>query len=75
MGDVIISYEVADGTGTSSSSVALDIGPIAADPVTWGTLSSTNSTVPSTNVPSLLAGFMMSPQIHPTRSPTRLPRG
>lgn len=53
-GDVTISYDVTDGTGTTSSTVELDIGPIAADPVTWGTLSSTNATVPSTTVPSLL---------------------
>ena len=53
-GDVIISYQISDGTGTSSSTVELDIGPIAADPVTWGTLSSTNSTLASTIVPGLL---------------------
>jgi hypothetical protein len=52
--DVTISYQVSDGTGTSSSTVEIDVGPIAADPVTWGTLSSTNATVPSTTVPSLL---------------------
>jgi large repetitive protein len=53
-GEVLISYEVSDGTGASSSSIQLDIEPIAADPVTWGTLSSTDATVPSTTVPSLL---------------------
>jgi hypothetical protein len=53
-GDVTISYSVSDGTGTSNSSVELDIGPIAADPVVWGTLASTTATIPSTTVPSLL---------------------
>jgi hypothetical protein len=53
-GDVTISYQVTDGTGTSDSTVELDIGPIAADPVAWGTLSSTTATIPSTVVPSLL---------------------
>ncbi len=53
-GDVTISYVVSDGTATSSSTVEIDIGPIAADPVTWATLSSTNATSPSTTVPSLL---------------------
>lgn len=53
-GNVIISYQVADGTGTESSTVQIDIGPIAADPVVWGTLSSSNATIPSTNVPSLV---------------------
>lgn len=38
-GDVTISYQVSDATGTSASTVEIDIGPIAADPVTWGTLS------------------------------------
>jgi hypothetical protein len=54
VGDVIISYQVSDGTSTSTSTVELDIGPIAADPVSWGTLSSTTATVPSTIVPSLV---------------------
>jgi hypothetical protein len=53
-GDVTISYQVGDGTATSGSTVEIDVGPIAADPVTWGTLSSTNATSPSTTVPSLL---------------------
>ena len=53
-GDVTISYQVTDGTGTSSSTVEIDIGPIAADPVIWGTLSSTTATIPSTTVPSLV---------------------
>jgi hypothetical protein len=52
-GSVIITYQVTDGTGTNSSSVAIDIGPIAAEPVVWGTLSSTTAMVPSTIVPSL----------------------
>jgi hypothetical protein len=54
IGNVTISYQVSDGTGTSSSTVEIDIGRIAADPVTWGTLSSTNATSPSTTVPSLV---------------------
>ena len=54
IGDVTISYQVGDGTATSGSTVEIDIGPIAADPVTWGTLSSTNATSPSTTVPSLV---------------------
>lgn len=37
-GAVMISYQISDGSGTSSSTIELDIGPIAADPVTWGTL-------------------------------------
>ena len=53
-GNVIISYQVADGTGTESSTVQIEIGPIAADPVVWGTLSSSNATIPSTKVPSLV---------------------
>jgi len=53
-GKVTISYQITDGTGTSSSTVEIDIGPIAADPVIWGTLSSTTATIPSTTVPSLL---------------------
>ncbi len=53
-GNVIISYVVGDGTGTESSTVQIDIGPIAADPVVWGTLSSSNATIPSTDVPSLV---------------------
>ena len=53
-GAVTISYDVSDGTGSTGSTVEIDIGPIAADPVTWGTLSSTNATIPSTTVPSLL---------------------
>jgi hypothetical protein len=52
-GSVTISYHVTDGTGTSNSTVALDIGPIVAQPVVWGTLSSTTTAVPSTIVPSL----------------------
>ncbi len=53
-GDVTISYQTSDGTGTSSSTVEIDIGPIAADPVSWGTLSSSTATIPATSVPSLL---------------------
>ncbi len=52
-GAVIISYQITDGTGTESSTVEMDIGPIAADPVTWGTLSSVNATVPTASVPGL----------------------
>ncbi len=52
-GDVTITYQVTDGTSTNNSSVQIAIGPIAADPVAWGTLSSTTSTIPSTTVPSL----------------------
>ena len=37
-GAVIITYQVTDGTGDSASKVEIDLGPIAADPVTWGTL-------------------------------------
>ena len=54
-GNVIISYQVTDGTAPESSTVQIDIGPIAADPVVWGTLTSSNATIPSTNVPSLVA--------------------
>ena len=53
-GNVTIFYDVSDGTGTSGSTVEIDVGPISADPVTWGTLSSTTATIPSTTVPSLL---------------------
>ena len=53
-GDVTISYQISDGTGTSNSTVEIDIAPIVADPVIWGTLSSTTATIPLTNVPSLL---------------------
>jgi hypothetical protein len=53
IGDVTISYQVTDGMGTNNSSVEIDIGPIAADPVAWGTPSSKTATVPSTIVPSL----------------------
>jgi hypothetical protein len=52
-GSPVISYQVTDGTGTSESTVEIDVGPIAADQIAWGTLSSTNSTIPSTIVPSL----------------------
>jgi hypothetical protein len=52
-GTVTIDYQVTDGTATSNSSVEIDIGPIVAQPVVWGTLSSTTSTIPSTIVPSL----------------------
>jgi len=53
-GNVSISYQITDGTGTSSSTVEIEIGPIAADPVIWGTLSTTPPTIPSTTVPSLV---------------------
>jgi Bacterial Ig domain/Cadherin-like domain len=53
-GDVTISYQVDDGAGTSNSTVEIDVGPIAADPVTWGTLASTNTSSPTTTVPSLV---------------------
>jgi hypothetical protein len=53
-GAVTISYNVSDGTGTSGSTVEIDIGPIAADPVTWGALSSATATIPSTTVPGLM---------------------
>jgi large repetitive protein len=53
-GSVTISYEVSDATGSSASTVQINIGPIAADPVVWGTLASTSATIPSTVVPSLL---------------------
>jgi hypothetical protein len=52
-GSVTIAYQVTDGTGTSNSSVEIDIGPIVAQPVVWGTLSSTTATIPSTIVPSV----------------------
>jgi len=52
-GNVIIAFQITDGTGTNNSTVEIDIGPIAADPVVWGTLASTTSTIPSTTVPSL----------------------
>jgi hypothetical protein len=52
-GTVTIDYQVTDGTATSSSSVEIAIGPIVAQPVVWGTLSSTTSAIPSTIVPSL----------------------
>ncbi|MFI5458881.1 MAG: tandem-95 repeat protein [Isosphaerales bacterium] len=52
-GNVIITYQVTDGTGTNNSTVEIDIGPIAADPVVWGTLASTTAAIPSTTVPSL----------------------
>jgi hypothetical protein len=54
-GEVTISYQVSDGTGTSASTVEIEIGPIAADPVMWGTLSSTTAAIPSTVVPGLLS--------------------
>jgi large repetitive protein len=53
-GKVSISYQVSDGTGSSGSTVEIEIGPIAADPVIWGTLSSATPTIPSTTVPSLV---------------------
>ncbi len=53
-GNVAVSYKVADGTGTSNATVVIAIGPIAVDPVTWGTLSSSSATIPETIVPSLL---------------------
>ncbi len=53
-GDVTISYDLSDTTGTSASTVLIDVGAIAADPVTWGTLASTNATSPIATVPSLL---------------------
>jgi hypothetical protein len=52
-GSVTITYQVTDGMDSSNSSVEINIGPIVAQPVVWGTLSSTSSTVPSTIVPSL----------------------
>ena len=54
-GTVDISYQVADKTGTSDSTVEIDVGPIAADSIEWGTLSSTTATIPSTTVPSLVS--------------------
>jgi hypothetical protein len=53
-GDVTISYDFSDGTASTGATVEIDVGPIAADPVTWGTLSTTAPAVPSTTVPSLL---------------------
>ena len=70
-GDVTISYQVTDGTGTSSSTVEIDIGPIAADPVTWGTLSSTTATVPRRPFPACWTASMTSTQAQRTPSPTR----
>jgi len=52
-GNVIIAYQVTDGTGTNDSTVEIDIGPIAADPVVWGALASTTPAIPSTTVPGL----------------------
>jgi hypothetical protein len=52
-GGVIITYQVTDGADTNNSSVEIDIGPIVAEPVVWGTLSSTTATIPATVVPSL----------------------
>jgi hypothetical protein len=52
-GSVTITYQVTDGTDNSSSTVEIVIGPIVAQPVVWGTLSSTTTAVSTAIVPSL----------------------